>query len=384
MARQIPVLKNLFNFLINPMDTLELTKKLISLPSYVDKNQNEQPVADFICEYISKNIPWLTLTKQYIGVKRYNIIAKRCSNPSVVFISHMDTVLPQTKKCFAPYVLDNRLYGLGACDMKGGMAASIMAVQKAGPSSKAALIFDCDEEYYFRGALALVNKYSLRPRLAIFPEPTDLQLQRGCRGVVEIEFLVKGKTAHAGVPKNGKNAITLSVELVKILETRLLRIQSPVQTTVNLSSLQGGIMQNGTIGIQANAVPDGARVLLDIRTGKKSVNAKNTFILINQIAKKLKIKIENEKTNLDYPPFNSKKEYMEKLETEIRKSGNPIFYSPLNNAGFFEASFFANKWNCETVAFGPGSKKTAHTKEEYVKISDLKTVENIFTGLIRR
>lgn len=367
------------------MDTFELTKKLIELPSYVSGEQNEQPVADFIWKYVEKNIPWLTLTKQYVGKGRYNILAKKSNTPSVVFISHMDTVLPQGEKeeRLRPRVVGDRLYGLGACDMKSGLAAALRAVQMAGPNADAALIFDCDEEYYFRGALTLVKQSSLRPRIAIFPEPTDLHILSGCRGVVEIEFLVKGKTAHAGVPKNGKNAITLSVELVNTLETKLFKVGDPVQTTVNLSSLQGGVVQNGTIGIQANAVPDGARVLLDIRTGKKSVNAKNIFILIRAIAKKLEVKIENEKTNLDYPPFNSKKKYVGKLEAAIKKSGNPVLYSPLNSAGFFEASFVANAWGCEAVAFGPGNKKTAHTKEECTKISDLKTVEEIFTALIR-
>ncbi len=367
------------------MDTIELTKQLIRLPSYVNGQQNEQPVADFIWDYVGKNIPWLKQTRQCVSKGRYNIIAKKSDTPSVVFISHMDTVMPQGKKeeRLNPRVVGNKLYGLGACDMKSGLVAALCAVQKAGPRADAALIFDCDEEYYFRGALTLVKELSLRPRLAVFPEPTDLQILSGCRGVVEIEFLVKGKTAHAGVPKNGKNAITLSVELVKILETKLFNAKDPVRTTVNLSSLRGGVMQNDTIGIQANAVPDGAQILLDIRTGKKNVNAKTVFALIEAIAKKLGVAVENEKINLDYPPFNSQKKYVKKLEDVVKKSGNPIIYSPLNSAGFFEASFVANAWGCEAVAFGPGNKQTAHTKEEYTNISDLKTVESIFTELIR-
>lgn len=368
------------------MNTFELTKKLITLPSYVSGEHSEQPVADFIWDYVKKNIPWLTLTKQRIGKGRCNIIAKKSNTPSVVFISHMDTVLPQEKKenRLTPKVVGDKLYGLGACDMKSGLAAALCAVQKAGPAADAALIFDCDEEYYFRGALTLVRELSLRPRLAIFPEPTDLHILSGCRGVVEIEFLVKGKTAHAGVPKNGKNAIALSVELVKVLEAKLFNTKDPVQTTVNLSSLQGGIItQDGVIGTQANAVPDGAKVLLDIRTGKKNVTAKSVFSLIKQIAKELEVGIENEKINLDYPPFNSKKKYVKNLEEVIKKSGNPVIYSPLSSAGFFEASFVANAWGCEAVAFGPGNKQTAHTKEEYTNISDVKTVERIFTELAR-
>lgn len=367
------------------MDTLELTQKLIALPSYVDGKQDEQPVANFIWNYCKKNIPWLALTRQYIGKGRCNIIAKNCNNPSFVFISHMDTVLPQgnAKNRFIPRIVADRLYGLGACDMKGGLAASICAVQKAGPSTNAALIFDCDEEYYFKGALAFTKEYALRPRMAIFPEPTDLRIVSGCRGIVEITFLVKGKTAHAGTPQNGRNAITLSVELVNALEKILFNKNESVQTTVNLSSMQGGIIKNNEITPQANAVPDGARLTLDIRTAKKSIQAKKVFLLVNRIAKKLGIKIEEEKTNLDYPPFISGKTRIKQLERALLKTNTPVSYSPLNETGFFEASFVANSWNCEAIAFGPGNKKTAHTKNEYVKISDLKTVENIFTELIR-
>lgn len=363
------------------MSTLELTKKLISLPSFVDDKQNEQLVADYICSYVSKNIPWLTVTKQYIGKKRYNIIAKNCDNPSVVFISHMDTVLPQRKGCFVPQIEKNKLYGLGACDMKGGMAASIMAVQNAGPASKAALIFDCDEEYYFKGALAIVNKYTLRPPLVVFPEPTDMQITNGCRGVVEIEFTVKGKTAHAGNPQNGKNAITLSVQLVSLLE-KTIAGNGRIKTTVNLGWLQGGVLKNEKICVQPNAVPDTARLILDIRTAKKAINAKKILLLIRQIADRLKIKVEDEKINLDYPPFQSDKKYLKQFEKAVVKTSVPIKYTPLNDTGFFEASFFANNWNCEAVAFGPGNKNTAHAKNEYVNIADLATVEKIFTELI--
>lgn len=367
------------------MNLIELTQKLITLPSFVDENNNEKRIADFLWSYFNQNLPWMKLEKQTVKENRYNIIATDGKNPRLVFICHMDTVKPNNLSMLNPKVVGNRIYGLGTCDMKGSLATSVKALEMMEKTQGIAFIFDCDEEYYFTGIKKVIEKYQFRPELVICPEPTNLEIVNGCRGVIEIELTVIGKTAHAGTPQNGINAIEKAVLLLKKLTKELQTNDLPElgQTTVNLSSLRGGRNRNNRITIQANAVPDIAFLLLDIRPANPSLKGEEVLKKLEILAKKEKVKIVNEKIKLNYQPYISNSERLKNFEKALVKSDLPIKYQKnLSQGGFYESDLISKAWNCPAINFGPAKKETAHTKDEYVEIDSLKKTKKAFENLI--
>jgi acetylornithine deacetylase/succinyl-diaminopimelate desuccinylase-like protein len=362
------------------MDVIELAQKLIAIPSYVDTNMNEKQLADFICEYISDTMPWLRLRRQAVSGDRYNIIALGSEDPQLVFVSHMDTVRPagEAGRTLQPSIDANKLYGLGACDMKGGLAASLVAAQEAGSTSEIALIFDCDEEYYFRGMKKLLEGYRFRPRLVLFPEPTDLSILCGCRGLVEIGCDVVGQTAHSGTPELGINAIEKATELVVSLKQKL----GSGGTTVNLSALTGGRMQGENIVIQANAVPDIARMLLDIRVSESGQNARSILNTMKTIAADLGIVLQGEEINLDYPAYRSARETLAWVAEVVQREVGEVTYND-QVSYFCEAALVTTAWGCPAIAIGPCPAKVAHKPEEYVEMDSLIKSKNIYRELIK-
>lgn len=366
------------------MDAITLTKKLVSLPSFVDGSGDEGPVAGFLYSYLKTYLPWLALSKQFVTGKRYNIIALAKGKQNSVFISHMDTVNPTGNKSerLTPRISSGRLYGLGACDMKAGLAASLTAVREAGPSSGSSLLFDCDEEYYFAGAKKLFPSLKIKPGIAVFPEPTGLKILNGCRGLMEAEIILLGKTAHASQPNKGKNAAMLSVPFIQSLRESLGKMdtRSLGKTTVNLSAMQAGINKGSDIAIQANAVPDIAKLVLDIRTSSTSMTDAVFNNTLKKAANGAGLKIERVSLRLNYPPYLCDKKRLKIFEKSVTAIAGSARYLPLKSTGFFEASFASREWGCPAIAFGPGD--SAHEANEYVALQDIESTRRVFASYI--
>ncbi len=109
------------------MTELELVKKLITIPSFVDELNNEAQLCEYVYAYVRNlNIKDLKVSKQIVEGARFNIIASKGVNPTVLVAGHLDTVQPRASwnsNPFEPVVKGDRLYGLGAADMKGSLAA---------------------------------------------------------------------------------------------------------------------------------------------------------------------------------------------------------------------------------------------------------------------
>lgn len=361
------------------MDTLELTKKLIAIPTYVSEDFNEEQLVNFLEEYIKENLPWMKTFKEEVSKGRNNLIAYNSKTPKIVFSSHMDTVIPSgdIKNRLGPKVVDGMLVGLGSVDMKGGLAASVVAAQKDQGKTEIALIFTCDEEYYFAGVKRFIEDFKLgrlpfkkgfKPKVVIFPEPTNLEIGYACRGCVELEITLQGATAHAGRPALGVNAIEKSVELVQKLKVALYEDSN--STTVNLASITGGLSIDGKIESRANAVADKATFVLDIRTGNCEQDSKKIEKIVKAIAYEIGIKVLSVKTRLNLLPYKtSKKTLPGKYNEDISSTGYGEFAMLGSELG----------WDC--VNLGPGPSQMAHKSEEYVNIQDLEKTTQKFRGI---
>ncbi len=368
------------------MQNLDLAQKLISIPSYVGPKTNESILGEFILNYIRKYTS-LTIIKQQPlpGSSRFNLIVSDGYPPNLIFISHMDTVYPSgnTQSMLTPRISQDQLLGLGAADMKGGMASLLTAVSNFNKTQGLTLIFDCDEESYFKGIKQILKSYCFQPQLVVCPEPTDGKIINGCRGVIEIEFTLKGKTAHASMPEKGVNSIIQSVRLVNRL-TQFFS-QSPAsdlgQTSVNLAYLNGGLVVNSQIINQPNCVPNQAYFTLDIRPANPKINANLVIDQAINLAKPFQLTVSKAQIKLDYPSYFTPKSQLQTLETVQQQVLGKVSYQKLDQAGFFESAIVSRSWNCPAVNFGPTG--TFHNPNEYVSLASLNQCQQVYQQLIQ-
>ena len=369
------------------MNEIKITQELVQIPSYVDEETNEQTIKKWTYRFLKKYCPCLSLKEQKVEKNRYNLIATDGWPAKLVFISHIDTVKPSgnKEKMLTPKIKAGRLFGLGAADMKAGIASVLSAVSEIKKTKGLTLIFDCDEEYYFKGIKKILSTYPLKPRLVICPEPTNQEIANGCRGLIEIELTILGKSSHASQPEAGINAVCEAVEIFKILKSKIKKndLRELGKTSANLGYLCGGLNNNGKIEVQSNSVPNIAKIILDIRPANLETSAEKVFDLIEAIAKKRKVELSNKKIKLNYQPYLIKKSNLigfEKLAKNISETVK--FRKDLSQGGFYESALVYQAWKVPAISFGPIG--IGHSTDEWVDLESIQTTKNIFKRIIEQ
>lgn len=334
---------------------------------------------------------------------RTNVIARiegREPGPCVHFNGHIDVVPAGqgwTVDPFEGVVKEGRVYGRGACDMKGGIAASIIAVEailEAGIPFPGALEISgtVDEEsggYGGVGHLATLGHFS-RPRVdhVIIPEP--LNVDRVCighRGVWWAEIETKGRVAHGSMPFLGNCAVRHMGAVLHRIETELIprlaakRTDMPVvpegarQSTININAIHGGQREDHD-GLPSPMVPDRCRMVIDrrylIEEDPEEVRAEITGILED---------LRRERSGFDY----ELREVLAFLPTltdadapVVRAVGAAIETvlgrpaAQVVSPGTYDQKHIARVGHLkDCIAYGPGILDLAHQPDEYVGIDDM-------------
>jgi acetylornithine deacetylase/succinyl-diaminopimelate desuccinylase family protein len=175
--------------------------------------------------------------------------------PGVLFVGHSDVVPAGggwTTDPFSAVVNDGRLYGRGACDMKGGVAAVVVAMAAlarcdalgSAPVSLACLV---DEEDTGLGIRSFVTQQHRRNyAYCVVAEPTDLVTITGCRGAANLEITVTGRSAHAGRPSNGRNAVSAAARIVVLIDRSAELLRSDPHPTLGAATWNVGTIDGGT------------------------------------------------------------------------------------------------------------------------------------------
>jgi acetylornithine deacetylase len=224
--------------------------------------------------------------RQRVAPGRDNIVA-RCDVPgarqTLLLEAHQDTVPTDhmTIDPFAAVVDSGRLYGRGACDIKGGMTAMLTAfarIVREKPSGAMNVVMACtvDEEHTFLGVQELVKR-GVRADLAVVAEPTQLQIVNAHKGVVRWDIQTTGKACHSSAPERGVNAIYRMGKLLLAIEqlAEELRRTAP-HPVLGPPTLSVGRIDGGT---SVNTVPDRCRIEIDRRLlpGEDSASALAQF-----------------------------------------------------------------------------------------------------------
>ncbi len=333
---------------------------------------------------------------------RINVIARRAGEgpgPCVHFNSHIDVVQTGagwTRDPFAAQEVDGKIYGRGACDMKGGLAASIIAVEAlidCGATLPGTLEISgtVDEESGGYGGVHYLAQrgWFSSPRVdhVIIPEP--LNVDRVCighRGVWWAEITTRGRMAHGSMPFLGDCAVRHMNAVIDRMERDLYpklaarRTDMPVvpsgarHATLNINSIHGG--QQETCGFPAPCVPDSCRMIVDRR------------LLIEESMGGAKAEIREllEQLVLDREGFSYDiKDLFEVLPTMADRDG-PVARSTaaairrvlgrepefICSPGTYDQKHIDRIGKLrECIAYGPGILDLAHQPDEYVLIEDM-------------
>ena len=322
------------------MKGYKILKDLVSFNTIKDLENKE------IINYIEKYLKNLGFKTEYKG--KY-LIMSIGNKYKIGFIGHTDTVeyidgwntnpLELTK-------IDNRLYGLGSCDMKGGIAALLDTVSKIDFTKLKygiKLYFTYDEEIGFSGIYDIIKTNEEFPKVMIFGEPTNNEVLIGCKGLLEYELYFKGIKAHSSNPAKGKsanmNAVKLLFELEKFYNEKIKEYEDNnyevPYTTMNVGTINGGSAKNS---VSANC-----EVSIDFRIANKD-HIKIIKDEIEYLAKKYDCTI-----NLieEIKPFIDSSDFIKETKT----------------ANFMTEASFVQKSSRIILGVGP---VTAHEVNEYI------------------
>lgn len=374
------------------MDIINLTKKLISVPSYVDSDSNELKISQFITEYLSK-IGWLQIKKQQVNKDRLNVIATDGKPVKLLLVGHLDTVQPQKEWKTNPFigkVKNGKIYGLGASDMKSSLACMIKALSNIKPTNGLTILFYVDEEYDFLGMKKFIKEYKgkINPTFIVSGDGGSLRFGNGCHGLIEITFRVRGKPGHAANPESGKNAIKGAAESAKQLENKLRCYSDPAlgSSSVNLAFLKGGLNRGRNrkgeiiLGREGNVIPDYAEFVLDIRPVSPELKADKVIKIIKKSLKENGCQLIEATTRHNLGAWLTPKQNIKKITSLVNK---PKF-TDVSKRGYNDAQMLWEAFGkVPCVSFGPGESNCAHKANEYVRISSLIKAEKFFTKLIQ-
>ena len=242
------------------MQSLELLKKLISFDSQ-SQNSNKE-IVDFIASFFPADKVKITPIKNDENII-YNLEVKfegEEHDKPLVFSGHTDTVPTSSKwtqNPLEPIVKGDKLYGLGACDMKAGLVAMIQTALSINekPKQDIYFLFDCDEEVTGLGGRSFLDNVEIKPGSAnvIVAEPTNSELHVGQKGAMEIKVTFFGIASHSAdtnLENNQKNnaihkAMMAYAELSKIEEELEKRTHDLFRVpTQSICTIHGGTATN--------------------------------------------------------------------------------------------------------------------------------------------
>jgi putative selenium metabolism hydrolase len=325
--------------------------------------------------------------------------------PTLMLNAHMDTVRVSDRDSwsrdpFEASVEDGVLYGLGSCDMKGGLAAMLYGarlVQDAGVTLNGDLVVACvvqEEQCEGLGTRVVVEEGGIRPDWVVLGEPTNLNVSRGQRGRLEMRLVTHGRSAHAASPHLGDNAIYLAARLVFGLE--MLAEQLGEDEFLGRGTL--AVTDIASNASSRNAVPDSCALIIDRRL-TLGENETKALAEVQRVIAREGVSADVEVTRYrttsytgyecdtrefypawviaaDHPLVNA---MVQAAQTELRRRPQVTCW------GFStEGVFTAGEAGIPTVGFGPGREECAHAADEHVRMDDVYAAAQVYAQLALR
>jgi len=334
------------------LDVVALTRQLMDIES---TTYYEGPVGRFLEKFLAGRdfaVETMAVSQPADSKstsERLNVYAgKTGETPDVVFSTHMDTVPPYIKSSEDAEFI----YGRGACDAKGIIAAQILAAEQLrAEGMRVGLLFVAGEERDSAGA-KVANTRAKGSRYLINGEPTDNRLALASKGTLRVRLIAKGKMAHSAYPELGDSA---THKLVEVLN-RLLALELPVMEDIGPSTLNVGLMEGG---YAPNVIADHAEAQVLIRLVGPSEETKAAVLRAAEGLVEVEFTLEI--------PFKRLRK-IEGLPTMVAKFTTDIPW--------------LTKWG-EPLLLGPGSIHVAHTPNERLSKKELLEAVDLYVKVAK-
>ena len=342
------------------MEKYKILKDLVGFNTIKDKENKD------IIDYLEKYLLSLGFKTEY---KDKALIMSIGDEPKVGFLGHTDTVdyakEKWSKKPFELIVEDGNIYGLGVCDMKGGIAAMLDAVTELKEAKKELnlkLYFTYSEEVTFAGMYDVLKNEKEFPEIMIFGEPTNNEILVGSKGILELELKFIGKCANSSTPDKGISANMNAIKFINELDEFY---QKEIKKDVNNSfEINYTTMNIGTIhgGTNKNSVSDECIVTVDFRTVKEE----HTNKILEEVNK------QKEKYNIEI-----------KITENINPFINEIKDISTKTANFITEASLLTDSNVKKLILGLGPI-TAHEIDEHITEESYNKLVEQYKDLIEK
>jgi len=379
-----------------PNSSVDILERLIRTPSENPGGDERAIVAEIGALLRAHGVDHEVVSKD---PTRPSIVAKLHGGPGprLILQGHIDTkpaahavdsLKTWSRDPFDPQIIDDRLYGLGACDTKGGVAAQLAAVLELAGSGDWSGTLEwqgiADEENGSRlGAEFFFETERLKADAAIVSEPTSCQITTAQLGNCWADIRIIGRAAHAGTPWKGVSATDAALEFASRLKERVAKLQIdprfPGHPRLNVGILEGGH--------HAGTLPGEARLVTDIRVRPKETRADH-WALVRETAREIEtlhnveIKLsefanggcESVELAADHPFAQQLDAAWRQLDEGATPFG--VFF------GGSDARYFAAA-GTPVVVFGPGSLEQAHAIDEFVPVQELPLAARFYASAVR-
>ena len=327
------------------MDSVELVRLARTLIDIDSTSGREAEASSWVARWLEQRD--YEVVEQPVAENRFNVIGM-LDPPDVVFSTHIDCVPP----FFSSREEDGLVYGRGACDAKGILAAQLAALEqlRASGERRVALLLVVGEERGSQGAQA-ANSRTLGSRYLINGEPTDNRLGSATRGVYRVRLTAKGRAAHSSHPELGESAIEKLLDALHHLRTLVLPEDPKLGRTFYTVGLVSG-------GVAPNVIPPTAEAEVNFRTVGTAAEVRASLA-----------------------PLRSKVDFEDIVEVP------PVVLRTV--PGFTTEVFpfttdipFLSAWG-KPLLIGPGSVLVAHTDEEHVRIGELVEAVGYYVDLAK-
>lgn len=340
-----------------------------------------------------------------IAPDRHNLVAwsEGSSERTIWLDAHTDTVPIEgmTVPPFAADIHDGRLYGRGACDVKGGLAAMLHAFLKVASDRSSSpatvsgptivLSCTCDEEHDTMGIDSLVETWAgecddtiwkRTPDECVVAEPTSLDVVVAHRGVVRWKIRTSGRACHSSEPGNGVSAIYRMAEVISALEkyAKWLASEVPADPLCGQPSFSVGRVMGGQ---SINIVPDACEIEVERRM-IPGESAEDCLIEVTEwIQRSIGFEVEHEPpwlTSLPLAPTGNA-DLGESIAKLVQQSGGP---GRQIGVAFGTHASRTARAGVPSVVFGPGDIDQAHTRDEWIDLQQLEDASAILYQYLAR
>lgn len=357
------------------LSVLDLTQQLIQFPSV--SQRSNAAISDFIQALLEEaqfKVERLTYEDEK-GEQKVNLIAKLgAGTGGLAFCSHSD-VVPADEAAFVPTVEDGRLYGRGSCDMKGPLAATLVAASSFSTHSlrhPLYIIVTADEEIGLFGAKFVVEHSKLlqesQPRFGIIAEPTQLTPIYAHKGGFQVIATSHGIAAHSSTDKGRSANFALARFMAEMADLRdLVMKEARFQNELFDPPTNGFNMTMTDFDTAGNVTAPKARCKVGFRTMPNAGVEELGQIMVASAEKYgLDVKVRHHE-----PLFVS-------TDSPLVKTAVAATNRPPQTVSYGTDGIYLQQTIKEMVVLGPGDIAVAHTDEEYIEVAALETAVSIY------